>query len=99
MVTRWITIGSFRRCSVMIRNCGVPNGYSMDWAGRVECFQPTEFIHWEHVLWAVKRRLEIAGLRLLTILKEPPRAGWFALRVLVKRTERSALRRYRRIRL
>lgn len=71
----------------MVRNWGVPNGLAMLWRGRVDWCQPREFIRWEHLIWAVRRRCELAKLEAVATACEAQKDfyGGFELRVLVRR--------------
>jgi len=53
----------------MIGNCGYPDGLRFTWRGRVDWNQPSEFVKWEHLHWALERRLEFAGLRMMATEK------------------------------
>lgn len=83
--TRWIVIGFVRsNWFVIMRNCGFPGGFYLHWKGRMNPFQPDEFLSWEQVLWAVRRRLGMARLEMVGVEKES--AGyWEKLRVEVRR--------------
>jgi hypothetical protein len=65
--TRWITIGTFWQHFVFIRGSGFPDAIEIHWRGRFHVFQPWQFLNWEQVTWAVRRRLELSGLRLVSI--------------------------------
>lgn len=84
---RWITIGSVRpNWYAFFLNWGCPNCLLMLWHGRVNIFQPREFINWHDLYNSVGRRLEIAGLNLLSMACALPRQPYqFDLRVLVER--------------
>jgi hypothetical protein len=62
---RWIIIGTVQRAYVRLGNCGFPNGWRIDWRGRVDWCQPSEFIRGADPASAVRTRLRIAGLKLL----------------------------------
>lgn len=66
---------------------GTPNGFLMSWKGKVSWCQPSEFRDERGLRWAIRRRLELAGLEALEIQREPsePNEGWERVKVLVKR--------------
>lgn len=65
--TRWITIGTYWQHYVFIRGSGIPNAIELHWRGRFDWCQPWQFLKWEELLWAVERRLDYAGLHLVSI--------------------------------
>jgi hypothetical protein len=76
---RWLRIGLLTTEHYVLRgNMGTPGGYGMWWAGRTTgVFQPNEFAGWAAVEWAIARRLELAGLKLVSLaMGWPPRARW-----------------------
>lgn len=63
---RVITIGEVKPgWFVLTGSCGFPGGFFMAWRGNVSWCQPCEFVHWRHLVWAIGRRLELAGLVLV----------------------------------
>lgn len=62
MRTRWVTVGSVWHHSVMFQNWGVPNAIELNWLGR-----PHTFLEWDHLFWAVRRRIELNGLQLVAV--------------------------------
>lgn len=60
---RWILIGRVRTpWFVVALNWGVPGGYYLNWRGRVNPFQPHEFLSWNGLEQAIDYRLGMAGL-------------------------------------
>src|SRR4051812_19705924 len=59
---RWVTIGPVWHHSVMYQNWGIPNAIELNWRGR-----PHTFLEWDHLFWAVRRRIELNGLQLVAV--------------------------------
>lgn len=65
---RWITIGVVRVGHfARFAQWGCPNAFLMIWAGRVSVFQSIEFLQWEHLQEAIRRRLHRARLAMVAI--------------------------------
>ena len=70
---------------MLARNCGFPDGYLVDWRGRVAWCQPAEFLSFRGVMAAVRRRLAIAGLELEALASRTPHREHVELMALVRR--------------
>jgi hypothetical protein len=64
---RWITIGTVRFGYQRIGNCGYPGGMDIDWRGRVDWCQPWQFVKWEELTSAVRKRLGFARLEVVAM--------------------------------
>jgi hypothetical protein len=87
---RWITIGTVRERFVIFCGWGSPNGWEIGWRGRVSWCQPYNFLSWNDLAWAVRRRVELAGLKLVALASavEKDCTGRTVLRALVRRNPR-----------
>lgn len=83
---RWLVIGAVLETMVGRGGGTMCRGLWLNWRGRVHPFAPCEFLSWHEVLAAVIRRLEQAGLELVTWACARERVGEYVLlRVEVKR--------------
>lgn len=90
---RWITIAAVKpdwqlRGDALAPRRGI--GLALNWRGRMDWCQPWEFDDFDQVVWAVERRLKIAGLALLTLASALPvwpvcEVGFYVLRAEVTR--------------
>lgn len=94
MRTRWIIIGTVRTRYVVAQGWGSPNGVEIGWRGHVSWCQPYTFLCWDDLFWAVRRRVELAGLGLVAVASDVKLdcTGHVVLRALVRRNP-SARRR------
>ena len=92
---RWLTIGTVKLDHyVTMANCGFPRGLRLNWVHRADWCQPWQFLNWEDLQGAVRRRLNLAGLELVAMASRVQRRyGEIVLRVLVVRWRRRKLRK------
>lgn len=69
---RWITIGTVSQRYIFDRGRG-GKGLEIDWRGRCDWCQPFSFFRWDDLFWAVRRRLELAGLGMVAIASSTKR--------------------------
>lgn len=86
---RWIVIGRLTMEHYVRRgNCGFPGGHLMTWQGRITPGTPWEFLRWDEVFFATRRRLQLRGLQMKAIALDARRDGLqVAVHVLVERVK------------
>lgn len=67
-----IKVGQVRLGWYILRMTSGRIGLLMEWKGKVDVFQPSEFMDWGELIWAVRRRCAQAGLRASGIRCEWP---------------------------
>ncbi len=95
--TRWIKIGSVRADTQIGGWMGTDwsRGWWINWRGREDWCQPSEFRQFEHLVAAVRRFLSFGqregrrrrGMELLAVASRLPRREYQELWVLVRRAE------------
>ena len=67
-VKRWVCIGVVKADWFFKEGgWGCPGGWLITWRGRQDWCQPWQFLKWDELVWAVRRRLEIAKLKLVAL--------------------------------
>lgn len=81
-MTRWIKIGSVRSDTQLFPQ---GRGWWLNWRGREDWCQPSQFWQVEHLATAVAVRLRLARLELVAMCSRPPRREYQELWVQVRR--------------
>lgn len=87
MCERWIIIGSVKSDVQLYGFRMVGRGYWINWRGRIGWCQPCEFETAGQLEWSVRRRLLLAGLKLLALASDPRRSEYQELWALVGRIQ------------